>query len=139
VLARRRLTSLSGSPTTVLVSKRNFQPAAADDGADHNTLVTFAYPERLSRWQPLVKWLLAVPHYLVLLALGIAAMLVVVAGFFAVLVAGQYPRQPGTSWSVSTATDDPPTASGSRPPRCRGAERLRRHVRRTAAARCPRR
>ncbi len=71
----------------------DFQPAAADDGADRNTLVTFAYPERLSRWQPLVKWLLAIPHYLVLLALGIAAMFVVIAGFFAVLVTGQYPER----------------------------------------------
>src|SRR2546430_2479526 len=32
----------------------DFQPGAADDGADQNTLVTFAYPQRLSRWQPLV-------------------------------------------------------------------------------------
>jgi hypothetical protein len=44
------------------------------------------------RWQPLVKWLLAIPHYLVLLALGIAAMFVIVAGLFAVLVTGQYPE-----------------------------------------------
>jgi hypothetical protein len=70
----------------------DFQPAAADDGVDPHTLVTFAYPERMSRWQPLVKWLLAVPHYVVLFALGIAAMVVVIAGFFAVLITGAYPQ-----------------------------------------------
>jgi len=39
----------------------------------------------LSRWQPLVKWLLAVPHYLVLIGLSIATVAVLVAGFFGVL------------------------------------------------------
>lgn len=33
----------------------DFQPTATDDGADPPTLVTFTYPERMSRWQPLVK------------------------------------------------------------------------------------
>ena len=39
----------------------DFRPTASDDGVDPHTLVTFTYPEQLSRWQPLVKWLLAVP------------------------------------------------------------------------------
>src|SRR6478609_2220456 len=38
----------------------DFQPMAADDGADRHTVVAFAYPELLSRWQPLVRWLLAI-------------------------------------------------------------------------------
>lgn len=59
----------------------DFQPTATDDGADPPTLVTFTYPEQLSRWQPLVKLLLAVPHYLVLFGLSIAAIAVLVAGF----------------------------------------------------------
>ncbi|NGO76332.1 DUF4389 domain-containing protein [Streptomyces sp. YC504] len=70
----------------------DFRSTADDDGADPHARVTLAYPERMSRWQPLVKWLLAVPHYLVLFALGIAAMVVVVAGFFAVLITGEYPQ-----------------------------------------------
>ncbi|MFF1695458.1 DUF4389 domain-containing protein [Streptomyces sp. NPDC058257] len=70
----------------------DFQTAADDDGADPHTLVTFAYPEQMSRWRPLVKWLLALPHYLVLFALGIAAMAVVTVGFFAVLFTGEYPK-----------------------------------------------
>jgi hypothetical protein len=70
----------------------DFRPTADDDGADPHTAVTFVYPGRMSRWQPLVKWLLAVPHYLVLSALGVAALCVVIAGFFTVLVTGEYPR-----------------------------------------------
>jgi hypothetical protein len=38
----------------------DFQPTAADDGVDPHTLVTFTYPEQMSRWKPLIKWLLAV-------------------------------------------------------------------------------
>jgi ABC-type uncharacterized transport system YnjBCD permease subunit len=71
----------------------DFQPTADDDGADPHTIVTFAYPEEMSRWQPLYKWLLAIPHYFVLFALSIAAAFVVVVGFFAVLFTGEYPEQ----------------------------------------------
>ena len=49
-------------------------------------------PEGLSRWLPLVKWLLAVPHYLVLIVLHVAALLAVVAAWFAILFTGRYPR-----------------------------------------------
>jgi Domain of unknown function (DUF4389) len=54
-----------------------------------------AYPEvrtELNRWLPLVKWLLAIPHYIVLFFLGIAAFFVVVFAWFAVLFTGHYPR-----------------------------------------------
>ena len=46
----------------------------------------------LSRWLPLVKWLLAIPHYIVLVFLGIAAFFVVVFAWFAILFTGRYPR-----------------------------------------------
>ncbi|MEU5959491.1 DUF4389 domain-containing protein [Streptomyces sp. NPDC047525] len=69
----------------------DFQSASGDDGLDPHTVVTFTYPERMSRWQPLIKWLLAVPHYLVLFLLSIAAMASVIVGFFAVLITGEYP------------------------------------------------
>src|SRR3954451_18836090 len=70
----------------------DFQPAASDDGLDVHSAVTFTYPEELSRWQPLVKWLLAVPHYVVLFFLMIAAVVAVIVGFFAVVVTGEYPE-----------------------------------------------
>jgi hypothetical protein len=69
----------------------NFQPAY--DGAEPHTRVTFSYPEEMSRWKPLYKWLLAIPHYFVVLALSIAGLFVVIAGFFAVLATGEYPER----------------------------------------------
>lgn len=46
----------------------------------------------LNRWLPLVKWLLAIPHYVVLLFLGIAAVFAVIFAWFAILITGRYPR-----------------------------------------------
>lgn len=59
-----------------------------------------AYPVRvrgdldpaLSRWQWLVKWFLAIPHYIVLFFLHVAAVVVTVIAFFAILFTGRYPR-----------------------------------------------
>jgi len=51
------------------------------------------YPEKLNRWLPLVKWwLLAIPHYIVLFALGIAAFVVYIIAWFAILFTKRYPR-----------------------------------------------
>jgi hypothetical protein len=55
----------------------------------------FPYPdakEGLNRFLPLVKWLLAIPHYFVLFFLGIAAVVSVVIAWFAILFTGRYPR-----------------------------------------------
>jgi Domain of unknown function (DUF4389) len=46
----------------------------------------------LNRWLPLVKWLLAIPHYIVLFFLFVAAFFVVVVAWFAILFTGRYPR-----------------------------------------------
>ena len=45
-----------------------------------------------SRLMPLVKWLLAIPHYIVLSLLAIVALFVILISFFAVLITGRYPR-----------------------------------------------
>src|SRR5207249_1079021 len=54
----------------------------------------FAYPDakQLNRWLPLVKWLLAIPHYVVLLFLYIGAIIAIVIAWFAILFTAQYPR-----------------------------------------------
>ena len=55
----------------------------------------FPYPDAaqdLNRWLPLVKWLLAIPHYIVLIFLWIAAVVMVIIAWFAILFTGRYPR-----------------------------------------------
>jgi len=47
---------------------------------------------QLSRWLWLVKWLLAIPHFIVLIFLFIAFFLVTIVAFFAILFTGRYPR-----------------------------------------------
>ena len=54
-----------------------------------------AYPDakaQLSRWLPLVKWLLAIPHYIVLVFLSIALLVTTIVAWFAILFTGRYPR-----------------------------------------------
>jgi hypothetical protein len=46
----------------------------------------------LNRYLPLVKWFLAIPHYIVLFFLGIAAIVCVIVAWFAILFTGRYPR-----------------------------------------------
>ena len=46
----------------------------------------------LNRWLPLVKWLLAIPHLIVLAFLGVAAGVAVILAWFAILFTGKYPR-----------------------------------------------
>jgi hypothetical protein len=58
-------------------------------------LLDFDYPDakqQLNRWLPLVKWFLAIPHYVVLLFLYIGAIVAVIVAWFAVLFTGRYPR-----------------------------------------------
>jgi hypothetical protein len=53
------------------------------------------YPDAardLNRWLPLVKWLLAIPHYVVLLFLFLGSVLAAIAAWFAILFTGRYPR-----------------------------------------------
>jgi hypothetical protein len=46
----------------------------------------------LNRWLPLVKWLLAIPHVIVLMVLSIIAVFAIIVAWFAILVTGRYPR-----------------------------------------------
>ena len=48
--------------------------------------------EDLNRWLPLVKWLLAIPHYIVLVVLGVIAIFAIIIAWFAILFTGRYPR-----------------------------------------------
>jgi hypothetical protein len=63
---------------------------------DHQSVrLDYLYPDAardLNRWLPLVKWLLAIPHYIVLFFLEIAVVVVVIVAWFAILFTGRYPR-----------------------------------------------
>jgi len=53
------------------------------------------YPDAerdLNRWLPLVKWLLAIPHFILLVFLWLAAVVAVIIAWFAILFTGRYPR-----------------------------------------------
>ncbi len=60
---------------------------------DHQSVhLDYRYPDDLNRLLPLLKWLLAIPHYVVLLVLDIVAFVVVIVVWFAILFTGRYPR-----------------------------------------------
>jgi hypothetical protein len=70
----------------------DFELSSEDDGVEPHSTLRLSYPEDLERWKPLYKWFLAIPQYVVLAGLFIAACLGLVAGFFAVLITGEYPQ-----------------------------------------------
>jgi hypothetical protein len=62
---------------------------------EQSVRLDFPYPdarEGLTRWLPLVKWFLAIPHYVVLFFLSVAAFVCIVIAWFAILFTGRYPR-----------------------------------------------
>jgi roadblock/LC7 domain-containing protein len=69
----------------------SFATIAADDGLDDARL-SIEPPGEMNRWLPLVKWILAIPHYIVLAVLGIGVFFVWIFTFFAVIITGRYPR-----------------------------------------------
>lgn len=67
-------------------------PSTDEEQAVH---IEIDYPDAqrdLNRWLPLVKWLLAIPHYIVLVFLVVAAFVAVILAWFAILFTGRYPR-----------------------------------------------
>jgi Domain of unknown function (DUF4389) len=63
---------------------------------DHQSVhLDYDYPDvarDLNRWLPLVKILLAIPHFIVLVFLNVAAVVMVIVAWFAILFTGRYPR-----------------------------------------------
>lgn len=66
--------------------------AVAAGGTGYPLRFDVEYPEKLSRWMIFVKWLLAIPHYIILYFLGLAAEICVFIGFFAILFTKRFPK-----------------------------------------------
>jgi hypothetical protein len=67
-------------------------PSTVDEQSVH---LEIDYPDvkaDLNRWLPLVKWFLAIPHYVVLAFLYIGAIIAIVIAWFAILITGRYPK-----------------------------------------------
>ena len=78
--------------TAYLLLMRDEYPATDDAQALH---LDVRYPDahlELNRWLPLVKWFLAIPHYVALFFLAIVGFFVVIGAWFAILFTGRYPR-----------------------------------------------
>ena len=67
-------------------------PATDEDQSVHLTVPYPDVPNDLNRWLPLVKWLLAIPHYIVLFFLFIGAIVAAIVAWFAILFTGRFPR-----------------------------------------------
>jgi Domain of unknown function (DUF4389) len=88
----RELTRFGARIGAYLALLTDRYPSTFDEQAVH---LEIEYPDverDLNRWLPLVKWLLAIPHYIVLLVLWLAAFVAVVIAWFAILITGRYPR-----------------------------------------------
>ena len=87
-----QLTRFSNRVAVYFALMDDHYPSTDDQQAVH---VEFPYPDAdqdLSRGLPLIKWLLAIPHYIVLIFLTIGALVAAIMAWFAILVTGRYPR-----------------------------------------------
>jgi len=68
------------------------RPGSGPPSAPYPVITEFDRQEEYSRWLPLVKWLLLLPHWFVLAFLWIGALIAIVVSWFAVLFTGRYPQ-----------------------------------------------
>lgn len=88
----RELTRFSGRVTAYLALLTDRYPSTVEEQSVH---LEIDYPDvqnNLNRWLPLIKWLLALPHYIILFFLAIASIVAVTIAWFAILFTGEYPR-----------------------------------------------
>jgi hypothetical protein len=86
------LTKFSYRVTSYFALLRDEYPSTDEEQAVHLDLPYPNAAQDLNRWLPLVKWFLAIPHYVVLFFLGIAALVCVIIAWFAILFTGRYPE-----------------------------------------------
>lgn len=78
--------------TAYLALMSDQYPSTDEEQSVHLDLEFPDVKQDLNRWLPLVKWLLAIPHYIVLFFLVIASVFAVIIAWFAILFTGRYPR-----------------------------------------------
>ena len=88
----RELLRFSNRVTAYLALMDDRYPSTDEEQSVHLDFPYPDVPQVLNRWLPLIKWLLAIPHYIVLFFLDIGALVVVVVAWFAILFTGRYPR-----------------------------------------------
>lgn len=88
----RELTRFGARVGAYLALLTDRYPSTVDEQSVHLEIECPDVQRDLNRWLPLVKWLLAFPHYVVLGLLGVGAVLAIVASWFAILVTGRYPQ-----------------------------------------------
>ena len=87
-----QLTRFSTRVTSYLALMSDRYPSTDEEQWVHLELEYPNVKEDLNRWLPLVKWFLAIPHYIVLVFLTIASIFAVIFAWFAILFTGRYPR-----------------------------------------------
>jgi hypothetical protein len=87
-----QLTRFSTRVMSYLALMSDRYPSTDEEQSVHLDLDYPNVKQDLNRWMPLVKWFLAIPHYVVLLFLGVAAFFAVIFAWFAILFTGRYPR-----------------------------------------------
>jgi Domain of unknown function (DUF4389) len=88
----RELTRFGARVGAYLTLLTDRYPSTEEEQSVH---LDIEYPDtqrELNRWLPLVKWFLAIPHYIVLFFLGIGALVAVIVAWFAILFTGRYPK-----------------------------------------------
>jgi hypothetical protein len=88
-LALNRFSNRVGAYMGLLTDR---YPSTEEEQSVHLDLDYPNVERDLSRWMPLVKWLLAIPHYIVLAVLGVGAVFAILIAWFAILITGRYPR-----------------------------------------------
>ena len=88
----RELTRFGARVGAYLALLTDRYPSTVEEQSVH---LEIDYPnvrEDLNRWLPLVKWILAIPHYVVFALLAVGAIVAVLIAWFAILITGRYPR-----------------------------------------------
>jgi len=88
----RELTRFSSRVMAYFALLTDTYPSTVDEQSVHLEIDYPDVEQDLNRWLPLVKWLLAIPHYIVLVVLSILAVFAVVIAWFAILFTGRYPK-----------------------------------------------